>query len=51
MCSSDLTDPWPIGFKTNRANIEQFIKYSHDQGLISERYAPERLFVESTLDT
>ena len=45
------TDPWPIGFKTNRANIEQFIKYSHDQGLISERYAPERLFVESTLDT
>lgn len=45
------SDPWPIGFKANRANLEQFIKYSHDQGLISERYAPERLFVEETLDT
>lgn len=44
-------DPWPIGFKANKANLEQFIKYSHDQGLISERYAPERLFVETTLDT
>ena len=44
-------DPWPIGFKANKANLEQFIKYSHDQGLISERYAPERLFVEDTLDT
>lgn len=44
-------DPWPIGFKANKANLEQFIKYSHDQGLISERYSPERLFVESTLDT
>jgi 4,5-dihydroxyphthalate decarboxylase len=45
------SDPWPIGFKANKANLEQFIRYSHDQGLISERYAPERLFVEATLDT
>lgn len=44
-------NPWPIGFAANKANLEQFIKYSHDQGLISERYPPERLFVESTLDT
>jgi 4,5-dihydroxyphthalate decarboxylase len=44
-------DPWPIGLAANKANVEQFIKYSHDQGLISERYAPERLFVEATLDT
>jgi len=44
-------DPWPIGFKVNKTNLEQFIKYSHDQALISERYAPERLFVEATLDT
>jgi 4,5-dihydroxyphthalate decarboxylase len=42
-------DPWPIGFKANKANIEQFIKYSHDQGLISERYGAEDLFVEETL--
>ena len=44
-------DPWINGFKHNRANIEQFIRYSHDQGLIREKYAPERLFVASTLDS
>lgn len=46
-----LGDPWPIGFKANRKNIERFIQYSHDQGLISEIYPPERLFAESTLDS
>ena len=44
-------DPWKNGFASNRANLERFIQYSHDQGLISERYAPERLFVASTLTT
>jgi len=42
-------DPWVSGFARNKGNLERFIQYSHDQGLISERYAPERLFVESTL--
>ena len=42
-------DPWPIGFKANRANLARFIEYSHDQGLISEIYPPERLFAEQTL--
>jgi 4,5-dihydroxyphthalate decarboxylase len=44
-------NPWKNGFKENRANLERFIQYSHDQGLIGERYAPERLFIPSTLDT
>jgi 4,5-dihydroxyphthalate decarboxylase len=44
-------DPWPIGLKANYKNIERFIEYSHDQGLISERYAPERLFAASALDS
>lgn len=44
-------DPWVQGFKRNRANLEQFIAYSHDQGLIRERYAPERLFTPATLET
>lgn len=44
-------DPWPIGLKANYKNIERFIEYSHDQGLISERYAPERLFAASSLDS
>jgi 4,5-dihydroxyphthalate decarboxylase len=44
-------NPWVNGFKKNKANLEQFIMYSHDQGLIRERYAAERLFVASTLET
>ena len=42
-------DPWVSGFARNKGNLERFIQYSHDQGLISECYGPERLFVESTL--
>ena len=46
-----VEDPWRNGFQKNRANIERFIKYSHDQGLIDTPYAPETLFVADTLDT
>jgi 4,5-dihydroxyphthalate decarboxylase len=46
-----LPNRWPDGFKANKKNLERFILYSHDQGLISEQYEPERLFLESTLDT
>jgi 4,5-dihydroxyphthalate decarboxylase len=44
-------DPWVHGLAGNRRNIEQFMRYSHEQGLISEPLAPERLFHESVLDT
>jgi 4,5-dihydroxyphthalate decarboxylase len=44
-------DPWKNGFAANKKNLERFIQYSHDQGLISERFAPERLFTPSTLST
>lgn len=44
-------NPWINGFSANRGNLERFIQYSHDQGLIGERYAPERLFIPSTLST
>jgi len=44
-------NPWRNGFKENRDNIERFIKYSHDQGLIDEPFAPETLFAEDTLDS
>jgi 4,5-dihydroxyphthalate decarboxylase len=40
-------DPWPNGLARNRANLERFIGYSHDQGLIRERMSPESLFVEA----
>ena len=44
-------DPWNNGFQRNRANLEKFVLYSHDQGLIKEKYNPERFFVPSTLNT
>jgi 4,5-dihydroxyphthalate decarboxylase len=46
-----LGDAWRNGFAVNRKNLERFIEYSHDQGLIGERYAPERLFMKETLGT
>ncbi len=44
-------DPWPSGVKRNRANLERFIGYSLDQGLIGKRLTVEELFAETTLDT
>ena len=48
---SRFGSPWKNGFKDNRANLVRFIDYSLDQGLITQRYEPERLFVESTLSS
>lgn len=44
-------DPWENGFARNKANIERFIKYSHDQNLIDAPYPAETLFAKETLDT
>ena len=44
-------DPWLNGFRKNRANLERFIEYSHDQGLIDRKLPVEDLFEQSTLDT
>ena len=44
-------DPWPSGIKANRANIEAFIRYSLDQGLIDRAIAVEEMFHESSWDT
>jgi len=44
-------DPWENGFRRNRDNVERFIRYSHDQGLIPAPYDPGALFHPSTLET
>ena len=44
-------DPWPHGVKRNRANLERFIGYSLDQGLMEKKLDVEELFTESTLDS
>ena len=42
---------WPTGLKANRANLERFIKYSRDQGLIKGDFAVDDLFAPSARDT
>lgn len=44
-------DIWPSGLSANRADLERFIGYCHDQRLIEEPFPPERLFHDSVLDT
>jgi 4,5-dihydroxyphthalate decarboxylase len=44
-------DIWPVGFAANKANLERFIGYSFDQGLIAREMPAESLFAEETLDT
>jgi 4,5-dihydroxyphthalate decarboxylase len=44
-------NPWRNGFARNKANVERFIRYSHDQGLIDAPYPAETLFAKETLDT
>jgi 4,5-dihydroxyphthalate decarboxylase len=38
-------DPWPYGLEKNRANLERFVGYSLDQGLMAKRMAVEELFL------
>ncbi len=42
-------DPWPSGVKRNRANLERFMGYSLDQGLMARKMSVEELFHESTV--
>lgn len=44
-------DPWPYGVKKNRANIERFMEYSTDQGLMERKLAVEELFAPTMHDT
>jgi 4,5-dihydroxyphthalate decarboxylase len=41
-------DPWTYGLSgSNRHNLKTLIGYSHEQGLISTRFAVDELFVET----
>jgi 4,5-dihydroxyphthalate decarboxylase len=44
-------DPWPQGIKKNRANLERFVGYSIDQGLMERKLEVEELFAAATLDS
>lgn len=45
------TDIWPTGLAANRKNLERFMMYSRDQGLIKRDYAVEDLLAPSVRDT
>ena len=40
-------DPWPHGIEKNRANLERFIGYSLDQGLMENKLGLEQLFIDT----
>ena len=44
-------DPWPHGIRKNRANLERFIGYSLDQGLMEKKIGVDELFAAGTLDS
>jgi 4,5-dihydroxyphthalate decarboxylase len=44
-------DPWPHGVAANRAVVETFVRYAHEQGYVPRRLAVEELFAENTLHT
>lgn len=43
------TDPWAQGLEANRAALETFIRYCHEQGYISHQPAPDAIFAPNTL--
>jgi hypothetical protein len=42
-------DWWPYGVAANRAVLDAFLGFHHEQGLSKRRYAPEDLFAPETL--
>lgn len=44
-------DWWPYGLAANRAALEMFLRFHHEQGLSSRRWAIEDIFAAELLDT
>ena len=44
-------DWWPYGLEPNRAALDTFLRYHHEQGLSKERLRPEQLFAPETLES
>lgn len=41
---------WPYGVEPNRATLEAFLQYCHEQGVTGSRLKPEDLFAREVLD-
>jgi 4,5-dihydroxyphthalate decarboxylase len=44
-------DYWPYGFGANRATLETFLRYHHEQGLSKRLLRPEELFAPESLES
>jgi 4,5-dihydroxyphthalate decarboxylase len=42
-------DPWPYGIEANRATLESFTRWAHEQGVASRLLEPEELFAPQVL--
>jgi 4,5-dihydroxyphthalate decarboxylase len=38
---------WPYGVEQNRATLETFLRYAHEQGVCAREMAPQDLFGEA----
>ena len=43
-------DPFPYGIEANRATLDAFLRYAHEQGLTARRMSPDALFVPEVAD-
>ena len=44
-------DWWPYGLAANKAVLDTFLRYHHEQGLSKRRFAAEELFAPETLES
>lgn len=43
-------DWWPYGYEANKATLDTFLRYHHEQGLSKRRLQPQDLFAPETLE-
>jgi len=43
-------DIWPYGIEPNRATLEAFVHFAHQQGVAWRKLKPEDLFAKQTLE-
>ena len=42
-------DPFPYGIEENRPTLEQFLRYTHEQGIARRKAAPEEIFPQGIM--
>jgi 4,5-dihydroxyphthalate decarboxylase len=42
-------DPFPYGIEENRPTLEQFLRYTHEQGIARRRPRPEEIFLKGIM--